>query len=118
METKEIAQKLVEYCRKADWDGAHKELYAKNATSIEPYETPDFPKTTKGLDAIVAKGKKFDSMVEQMHKLTVSDPLVVGNSIAFVMEMDLTMNGQRMGMPEICVYTVKDGKIVTEEFFV
>jgi predicted ester cyclase len=32
--------------------------------------------------------------------------------------MDLTMNGQRMNSPEICIYQVKDGKIVSEEFFV
>jgi ketosteroid isomerase-like protein len=118
METSEIAKKLVAYCRKADWGGAHTELYAQDATSTEPYETPDFEKVVKGMDAIKAKGKKFDGMVEKMHKLTVSEPLVAGNSIAFVMEMDLTMKGQRMSSPEICVYQVKDGKIISEEFFV
>ena len=117
METTEIAKKLVAYCRKADWAGAHKELYSQDATSTEPYETPEFEKSVKGLDAIRAKGKKFDDMVE-IHKLTVSEPLVAGNSIAFTMEMDLTMKGQRMSSPEICVYQVKDGKIVSEEFFV
>ena len=119
METNEIAEKLVAYCRKADWDGAHRELYADNAVSIEPYSTPDFDKETKGLDAIREKGRKFDNMVEKVHSIETSEPMVAGNSIAFRMGMDITMRGKgRMNSPELCVYQVKDGKIVSEEFFV
>src|SRR5688572_3623193 len=118
MTTKEIADQLVTYCRKADWEGAHKNLYAQNAKSIEPSETPDFPKNTEGLDAIRKKGKKFDSMVEKMHSIEVSEPVVAGNAIAFKMEMDMSMKDKgRMKYPELCVYQVKDGKIVSEEFF-
>jgi len=120
METKEIAKKLADYCRKGDWAGAHNELYAENAKSIEPYSTPDFPETeTTGLKAIKAKGEKFDNMVETVHSIAVSEPLIAGNTIAFVLTMDVTMKGKgRMGMPELCVYQVKDGKIISEEFFV
>lgn len=119
METKQIADKLVAYCRKADWDGAHKELYADNAVSIEPYATPDFDRETKGLDAIREKGRKFDNMVEKVHSIETSEPMIAGNSIAFRMGMDITMRGKgRMNSPELCVYQVKDGKIVSEEFFV
>lgn len=119
MTTQEIADKLVAFCRKADWEGAHKSLYANDAKSTEPFETPDFAKSIQGLDAIREKGKKFDSMVEKMHAIEVSEPLVAGNSIAFRLEMDMTMKGKgRMKSPELCVYQVKDGKIIEEEFFV
>ncbi|HEY9009020.1 SnoaL-like domain-containing protein [Ohtaekwangia sp.] len=119
MPTKEIAKRLTSYCRKADWGGAHRELYADNAVSIEPYETPEFAKETRGLNAIEEKGRKFESMVEQVHGIEVSEPLIAGNTIAFTMAMDITMKGQgRMSMPELCVYQVKDGKIAREEFFV
>ena len=119
METAEIAKKLVAYCRKADWMGAQTDLYAQNATSTEPYDSPDFAKEAEGLDAIKAKGKKFESMIEKVHSLTVSEPLVAGNTIALTMTMDITMKGKgRMSSPELCVYQVKDGKIVSEEFFV
>src|SRR5689334_10484869 len=105
METKEIAKRLAEYCRKKDWEGAQRALYDKDATSTEPYSTPDFDQVTKGLDAIVAKGKKFDSMVETVHKLTISEPLIAGDVFAFVMDLDVTMKGKgRMGSPELCVY--------------
>ena len=119
METKEIANKLVAYCRKANWSGAQNELYDTNAISIEPYVTPEFPKETKGLKAITEKGKKFDAMVDKIHSIEASEPLIAGNSIAFTLRMDLTMKGKgRMNSPELCVYQVKDGKVISEEFFV
>ena len=119
MTTQEIAKRLVDYCRKADWEGAQTTLYSENARSIEPYATPEFEKEVHGLAAIRRKAKVFESIVEMMHSLEVSEPLIAGNSIAFVMEMDVTMKGQgRMKAPELCVYQVKDGKIISEEFFV
>jgi hypothetical protein len=118
MTTQEIASKLVDLCGKGDFDTAQKELYTDDAISIEPYETPEFPKETKGLKAIIEKGDKFARMTEELHNISVSDPLVTGNTIAFVLNMDITMKGKkRMSMSELCVYQVKDGKIVYEQFF-
>jgi len=118
MTTQQIANRLAELCRLGQFEAAQKELYADDAISIEPYETPEFAKETKGLDAIIEKGHKFESMVEEMHGGSVSEPLVAGNTFAFVMSMDMTMKGQgRMNMSELCVYQVKDGKVVSEEFF-
>jgi len=119
METKEIAERLVAYCKKADWISAHNELYAQNAKSIEPYATPAFEKETVGLKAINEKIKKFDDMVEKLYGIETSSPLIAGNSIAFTLAMDIKMKGQeRMSSPELCVYQVENGKIVSEEFFV
>lgn len=118
MTTEQIAKRLVELCRKADYETAHKELYAEDAISIEPYPTPDFEQETKGLQAIIEKGRKFISMVQEAHKNEVSEPLVTGNVIAFIIDMDITMKGKdRMAMGELCLYHVKDGKIISEQFF-
>ena len=118
MTTQQIADRLVEICKKAEWEKAHHELYSDDATSIEPYATKDFAKEVKGKDAIIEKGKKFEGMVETMHGVTVSAPMVAPNSFAFVLNMDVTMKGAgRMNMDELCVYQVKDGKIVSEQFF-
>jgi predicted ester cyclase len=117
MNTNEIAGRLVALCREARWETAQTELFAESAVSIEPHATPAFAQETKGLAAIVAKGKQFETMVEAMHHLAVSDPLVAGHSFACTMSMDVTMKGQpRMQMTELCVYEVKDGKIVSERF--
>lgn len=119
MTTQEIAQKLVAYCRQSKWEAAQRELYANDAISIEPYATPAFEKETRGLAAILEKGRKFDAMIEQTHGLAVSDPIVATNSFACTMQIDVTMKGQgRMQMSELCVYDVKDGKIVAEQFHV
>jgi ketosteroid isomerase-like protein len=118
MSTTEIANRLVELCRKGDFEGALNELFAEDAVSIEPYATPAFEKETKGLDAIHEKGKKFNEMVEEFHSCTVSDPLVTGQSFAVTMDVGVTMKGQgKVDMSELCVYNVKDGKIVSEQFF-
>ena len=118
MKTQEIASRLVELCRKGEFETAQKELFADDAVSIEPRATPDFQKETKGLQNILEKGHKFESMVERMHGITVSEPLCAPNSIALVLGMDVTMKERgHMNMSELCVYTVKDGKIISEEFY-
>ncbi len=117
MKTNEIAERLIALCREAKWEAAQKELYASDAVSIEAAATPVFAKETMGLAAIIEKGRKFDAMIEKMHALVVSEPLVADNSFACTMSLDVTMKGQpRMQMSELCVYEVKDGKIVSEQF--
>lgn len=119
MTTREIAERLVALCREMQWEKAQRELYAEDILSIEPYASPAFDKETRGLAAIIEKGKRFDAMVETMHKIEVSDPLVATNSFACTMRMDVTMKGQgRMNMQELCVYEVKDGKVIVEQFHV
>lgn len=117
MTTVDIANRLVEFCRKGDFESAQKELFAEDAVSIEPHSTSDFEKETKGLDKILAKGKKWGEMVEENHGGEVSEPLMADSSFAVTMSMDVTMKGgQRMNMTELCIYHVKDGKIVSEQF--
>jgi len=118
MTTEQIAKRLEELCGKGEFEQAQKELFADDAVSIEPHSTPDFEKETKGLKAIYEKGKKWGSMVEESHSVSASEPLCAGNSIAMVLDMDVTMKGRgRVNMEELCVYNVKDGKIVSEQFF-
>lgn len=118
MTTQQIADRLVQLCQKNDFEQAQKELFSEDAVSIEPEASPGFEKETKGLAAIAEKGKRFSAMVEKVHGITISDPLVAGNAISISLDMDTTMKGQgRMNMTEICVYKVKDGKIISEQFF-
>lgn len=118
MTTAQIASRLETLCREGDFHTAVSELFADEAVSIEPFETPDFPKETSGKDKILEKGRKFDELVGTMHSLTVRDTVVTGNVIAFVLGMDVTMKGKpRTQWEELCVYQVKDGKVVSEQFF-
>ena len=117
MTTAEIANRLADLCRQGQFEAAQKELFAKDAVSIEPYGTPAFEKETKGLDAILEKGHKWSEMVTDYHGMSVSEPLVAGDCFALTMWMSVTMKeGGKMDMTELCLYKVKDGKIVSEEF--
>jgi hypothetical protein len=117
MTTQQIADRLAGYCRQGKWEPAQRELYAQNAVSLEAQASPLFAQETRGLAAIVEKGKKFDAMIETLHGITVSDPLVAKDSFACVMTIDATMRGRgRAQMTELCVYEVNEGKIVVERF--
>jgi len=117
MTTTDVANRLVELCREGKIEETQKELFADNAVSIEANDSMG-PRTTEGLDAIMKKGEMFNSMVQEFHGSTISDPVVGGNSFAISWDMDATMKGkEREHMSEVCVYNVKNGKIVSEQFF-
>jgi hypothetical protein len=114
----QIADRLVELCRQGRFEMAQKELYADNLFSIELHDNPINKKKLKSLQSIIEKGKRLEEMIEEVHEFTVSDPIVVGNCIVFEMSYDLTMKDQnRLNWKELCVYRVKNGKIMYEQFF-
>jgi hypothetical protein len=117
MTTKEVADRLSQLFKEYKWKEAYDELFSQNAVSIEPPHSQGL-QTVEGLDNIRKKGEQFNEMVEEMHGGWVGEPIVGGNYISVAMGMDVTMKGAgRMKMEEICVYEVKDGKIVKEQFF-
>lgn len=112
----EVAHRLVALCRQGAYETAQLELFAEDAVNIEP-EGATSP-NVKGREAIIAKGKEFLASVE-IHGGSVSDPIVAESFFSLVMTLDLTprAGGERFTMEEICVYEVRDGKIVREQFF-
>jgi len=116
MSTQEIANRLVELCKTGAWNEAQKELFHADAISIEPEGMPD--SVTKGLDGIKAKAEMWAGMVEESHGGEVSDPVVADDFFSIMMSYDVTFKDRgRVKESEICVYEVKDGKIVKEQFF-
>lgn len=118
MTTQEIATRLVGFCQKGEYEAAQRELYAGDVISIEPFATHGFEKETRGLAAVIDKGRRFESLVEESYGNIISNPLVTAQSIAFILTMDVKMKGRaRETVAELCVYQVKEDKIVTEQFF-
>ena len=119
MNTQQMAWRLVELCRSGEFSRAQEELFAQNAISREPEGMQTGPLgNADGLDAIRRKGRAFEETYEEMHGVTVSDPLVAGDFFSVAMGFDATWKrGGRRTMEEICVFEVRDGKIVREEFF-
>ena len=119
MNTEAVAKRLVELCRQGKFEEAQNELYSNDAVSIEMEGLPAGSiGNAKGLDAIREKGRQFNAGIEAVHGGSVSDPIVTGNWFSIVLTMDATFKGRgRVNMEEICVYQVRDGKIVREQFF-
>jgi hypothetical protein len=118
MTTEQIAIRLKELCEQGQFEHALKELFSENAVSLEPRESPQFAKETKGIDAILKKGKVWTEMVTEQHSFEISDPVIADESFALTMFIDVSMKGRgRMTHKELCLYKVSGGKIVSEEFF-
>jgi hypothetical protein len=116
MTTKQVADRLVTLCRKGQILQAQEELYADGIVCNEPEHAPTG--SAKGKKAVVEKGKQFASMIEERHGGSFSDPLVCGKYFSVAMTLDATFKGMgRSLLEEICVYEVKDGKIVFEQFY-
>ena len=117
MTTQEVADKFYELAQANEMDKIQDDLYSDDAESVEPPSSPMY-KDVKGKAAIKEKGAQFQSMIEEMYGGWTSKPVVGGNFFSVGMGMDVKMKGMdRMNMDEVCVYQVKDGKIVKEEFF-
>ncbi len=116
MTTQEVANRFNELAQQGQFEEILKELFSQDAKSIEPAGAPFAP--AEGLEAIIAKGKTWNESVEEMHGGYTGAPIVAGNFFACTMGMDVTVKGQpRMSMDEVALYEVKDGKIISEQFF-
>lgn len=117
MTTQAVADRFNELAQTGQWNIIHAELFADDAESIEPEHSPGVH-IVKGKEAIKQKGVLFNSMIEEMHGGYSKVPVVAGTHFSVAMGMDVTMKGMgRSKMDEICVYEVKEGKIIKEQFF-
>ncbi len=118
MNTMEIASKLIELCKQGESAKAQDLLYADDAVSVEAAPMPGNPQEVKGKPAIKAKGDWWIDNHE-MHSVSITGPWPHGDRSIVGYEFDVTHkpSGNRMQMSEAGLYTVKDGKIVREEFF-
>ena len=117
MTTQEVANRLVELCRQGKYEQAVKELYSPEIVSVEPEGMPN--RIVKGLEGVAEKSVKFEAMLEKVNTSFISDPIVAENFFSCTMLMNVQFKGAPVAtdMDEVCVYTVKEGKIVREEFF-
>jgi len=119
MNIESIANRLVELCRAGKFEQAQEELYASDVVSIEPEGLPPGALgNARGLPAIVEKGRQFRAAIEAVHGSSVSEPVVAGNWFSVALMLDSTFKGRgRTKLEEICLFHVRNGKIVQEQFF-
>ena len=118
--TMEVGKKLVAFCKAGKNLDAVNTLYAPNVESSEVHGMPDFPQHMKGIDAVRKKNQWwFDN--HEIHGGDALGPWPHGDRFIVLFKIDVTakagpMAGKRMQAEEAGLYTVKDGKIVKEEF--
>lgn len=118
MTTMEVGKKLVELCRQGKNDEAIQSLYAKDIVSVEAGAPPGQSPETKGLEAVIAKSKWWADNHE-VHSAACDGPFPNGDRFIVRFTYDITQKatGNRIKMDEGALFTVKDDKIVREEFF-
>lgn len=117
-ETVEIGKKLVDFCKRNENLKAVDELYADEIVSLESMSSPEGTDQAQGIEAIRRKNKQWEDEME-VHEMDVQGPFPLGDRFAVHFRFDATdrKNKKRMKMEEVGLYTVKNGKIVKEEFF-
>lgn len=120
-DTMTVAKRLVELCTAGKNLQALDELYNPNIVSIEPHSMPDMPARMEGIEAIRGKNKWWFENHE-IHGTTIDGPWPNGDRFIIRMGVDITSKtgpyaGKRMQFEEAALYTVKNGKVVQEEFF-
>jgi hypothetical protein len=120
MNTTEVANRYYELVKQNKQEQIINELYSQDIVNREPEHViaMGFPIITKGLDAVKAKSKARKEMIEQVHSGYCSEPVVGGSFFSVALMRDITLKGKpRMNLEEIAVFGVKEGKIISEQFF-
>jgi hypothetical protein len=117
MNTEQVAQKVVELVRKQAWHEALDTVYDKDIVSVEARTMDGSSAETRGMKGV--RGK-VDWWLEnmQVHSFKASGPFVAHDRFVVQYDADVTDKNskKRMQLSEVGVYTVKNGKIVREEF--
>ena len=120
MTTQQVANRYYELAKENKWPVIVDELYSRDIVNREPAHAAAMgvPTLTTGLDAVKAKSAARREMIEAIHSQYCSEPVVGGAYFSVSMSRDLTFKGKpRMTLAEIAVFEVKDGKILSEQFF-
>jgi hypothetical protein len=116
----EIANRYCELANQNKWTEILDELCAQDLVNIEPEHVTarGLEKITKGLNEVKAKGNANRTMIEEIHNQYCSVPLTAGNFFSVALSRDITFKGKpRMTLEEIAVFELKEGKIISEQFF-
>jgi hypothetical protein len=120
MTTQEVAKRYYELANQSKWIEIQEEFHDDNVISQEPEHVTSrgIQVVIKGREAVRAKTMANREMIETVHSQSCGEPIVAGNFFSLVLKRDITYkNRPRVQLEELCVFQVKEGKIVLEQFF-
>ena len=113
----EVVARFNVLAKQEKWFEIQDELFAEDVKSIDPSNSPYF-KYAEGKSAVRKKGEDWVKRIEAAHRRHTTEPIIAGNHFSVGREVDITVQGLgRIQINEIMLYEVRDGKIVSEEFF-
>jgi hypothetical protein len=117
MSTQELAEKVVELVRQQAWYKALDTLYDKDIVSVEASASEGESAEKRGIDQVRGKIDWWLNAME-VHSFTAKGPFVAHDRFVVQYDADVTEKNskKRFQLSEVGVYTVKNGKIVREEF--
>ncbi len=117
MSTQEVAEKVVELVRQQAWYKALDTLYDKDIVSVEASASEGESAEKRGIDQVRGKIDWWLNAME-VHSFTAKGPFVAHDRFVVQYDADVTEKNskKRFQLSEVGVYTVKNGKIVREEF--
>jgi hypothetical protein len=117
MSTEEVAKKVTELVRKQSWYEALDTLYGNDIVSVEAFSAGGGPTETRGKEGVRGKIDWWVNAME-VHSFKASEPFVGHDRFVVQYDADVTdkKTKERRKLSEVGVYTVKNGKIVREEF--
>ncbi|MBV4358392.1 nuclear transport factor 2 family protein [Parasegetibacter sp. MAH-26] len=117
MTTKEIAARFNELAQQEKWFEIQTELFSDDVISIDPENSPYFG-YAEGKEAVRKKGMDWVSRVEQAHHRYTTAPIVAENHFVVGRKVDITVKGfGRIVIDELMMYEVRDGQIISEQFY-
>jgi hypothetical protein len=116
--TATVAEELVALCRAGRNLEAIDKLYSSQILSIEPVGTEEMPAEMNGIESVRRKNEWWYEN-NDVHSVEVAGPFVGDDGFAVQHTFDATYKptGHRHTLTEMALYTVKDGKIIREQFF-
>ena len=115
--TQAVADRFNELAQQEKWFEIQDELFADDVKSIEP-PTTKHSFSTAGKAAVRKKGEDWVKRVTDFHSGQTTAPVVAGNFFVVGRQMDITVEGiGRMAVSELMMYEVREGKIISEQFF-
>ena len=118
MSVRTLAQKFVELCRQGKNFDVMETMYAPDIVSVEGDGAE-----TVGKGPVIQKSRTW-AEVNVFHGETVGGPFFSGGTdfagqfaVYFTLDITRKSTGKRLTLEEVALYTVRNDKIVREQFF-
>ncbi|MBE9463142.1 SnoaL-like domain-containing protein [Dyadobacter subterraneus] len=115
--TLEVAARFNELAKQEKWFEIQDEFFSDDVKSTDPVNSPYFG-YAEGKAAVRKKGEDFIKTILAFHGAHTTEPVVGGDHFAVGREIDITIEKfGRIQINQIMLYEVKNGQIVSEQFF-